>query len=108
MIACVEMKAPILQVYRSKQEFELEKKNYPRQLCFDQFSILMKRMMLQLYRNRNYLYLKMCLYVFLGFVIGGTFYDMGYDGSKSLYNIGFCFTTIMMFLFTPTLPILLW
>ncbi|XP_014481482.1 PREDICTED: ATP-binding cassette sub-family G member 1-like, partial [Dinoponera quadriceps] len=108
MIACMEMKAPILQVYRSKQDFELERKNYPRQLCFDHFSILMHRMMLQLCRNRDHLYLKIYLYVFLGFIIGGTFNDMGYDGYKSIYNLGFCFTTVLIFLYIPTLPILLW
>ncbi|XP_014485467.1 PREDICTED: ATP-binding cassette sub-family G member 1-like [Dinoponera quadriceps] len=108
MIACMEMKAPILQVYRSKQDFELERKNYQRQLCFDHSSILMHKMMLQLCRNRDHLYLKIYLYVFLGFIIGGTFYDMGYDGSKSIYNLGFCFTTVLIFLYIPTLPILLW
>ncbi|XP_014486219.1 PREDICTED: ABC transporter G family member 42-like [Dinoponera quadriceps] len=58
-----EMKAPILPVHRTKQEFEFESKNYPSILWFDQFSTLVKRMMIQLYRNRNHLYLKIFVHI---------------------------------------------
>ncbi|XP_032666036.1 ATP-binding cassette sub-family G member 1 isoform X2 [Odontomachus brunneus] len=106
MIVCVETKSPILPICRSKQEFELERKN-PRILWFDQFSTLVKRMMVQLYRDKNYMYLKMYLHVFLGIVIGGIFWNMGNDGSKALFNFGFCFACIIVFLYVPMLPILL-
>lgn len=51
MVASVEIKSPILPIYRSRQELELERKN-PRVIWFDQFSTLVKRMMTQCYRTR--------------------------------------------------------
>ncbi|XP_014474845.1 PREDICTED: ATP-binding cassette sub-family G member 1-like [Dinoponera quadriceps] len=106
MLACVEMKAPILPIQRSKQEFEFERKN-PRILWFDQFSTLVRRMTMQLYRDRNYIYMKIFFHIFLGFVIGGLFLGMGNDGSKALFNFGFCFACIIVFLYIPMLPVLL-
>ena len=47
------------------------------------------------------------MHIFLGFVIGGLFYQMGNDASKTLFNFGFCFTIIIAFLYIPMLPVLL-
>lgn len=53
------------------------------------------------------MYLKISLHIFLGFIIGGLFLDIGNDGSKTLFNFGFCFTCLIVFLYIPMLPVLL-
>lgn len=53
------------------------------------------------------MYLKISLHIFLGFIIGGLFLGVGDDGSKTLYNFGFCFACLIIFLYVPMLPVLL-
>ncbi|XP_071647246.1 ATP-binding cassette sub-family G member 1 isoform X3 [Temnothorax longispinosus] len=112
MITCVKTKQPLLPIPRSKSEFDLDQK-IPKISWIYQFGTLVRRMMLQLYRNRvslcsqNYIYLKISLHIFLGLVIGGLFFNMGNDGSKALFNYGFCFACIIVFLYLPMLPVLL-
>lgn len=100
---------------------------------FEQFVILSKRRFLQLRRNKvqkysiiknvkskkeryltksfhffqDYMYLKICLHIFVGFIIGGLFVNIGNDGSKIIYNIGFCLTCLIFLLYVPMLPILM-
>ncbi|XP_070149809.1 ATP-binding cassette sub-family G member 1 isoform X1 [Polyergus mexicanus] len=105
MITCVE-KIPILPISRAKYELELNTQN-PKVFWLDQFKTLIKRMMLQLYRNRNYIYLKISLHIFLGLVIGLLFLNMGNDGSRALFNFGFCFACLIVFLYIPMLPVLM-
>lgn len=50
MITCVN-NLPILPISRAKYELELDKKN-PKVFWLDQLKTLLKRMILQLYRNR--------------------------------------------------------
>ncbi|KYN06508.1 PREDICTED: ATP-binding cassette sub-family G member 1-like [Cyphomyrmex costatus] len=106
MVTYVNMKLPLLPIFRSKSEFEFDKKN-PKTSWIDQFGTLVKRMAMQIYRNRNYMYLKISLHIFLGIVIGGMFFNMGNDGSKALFNFGFCFACLIVFLYIPMLPVLL-
>lgn len=47
------------------------------------------------------------MHIFLGLVIGGLFYQMGNDATKTLFNFGFCFTIIIAFMYIPMLPVLL-
>uniref|UniRef100_A0A1B0D4K4 Uncharacterized protein n=1 Tax=Phlebotomus papatasi TaxID=29031 RepID=A0A1B0D4K4_PHLPP len=72
-----------------------------------QFCILFRRMTIQMWRDKSYLMLRVYLHIFLGFVIGGLFWNMGNDASKTLYNFGFCFTIIIAFMYIPMMPILL-
>lgn len=72
-----------------------------------QFRILVYRMMLQQWRDIGYIMLKAVMHVFVGLIIGGLFYQMGNDGSKTLFNFGFCFVTIIIFMYIPMLPALL-
>lgn len=51
--------------------------------------------------------LNVCLYIFVGIMIGVLFLGMGNDGSKTLFNFGFCFTCIIVFMYCPLLPVLL-
>ena len=56
---------------------------------------------------QGYMYLYGLVYLFLIFLVGGMFYNMGYDGSKQMFNFGFCYTCIVVFLYVPMLPVLL-
>ncbi|XP_034826907.1 ATP-binding cassette sub-family G member 1-like [Maniola hyperantus] len=72
-----------------------------------QFCVLLKRMLLQTVRNRGYLWLRVCLHLFLGAIVGALFSSMGYDASKTLFNFGFCYACIIAMLYTTMMPILL-
>jgi len=74
---------------------------------WQQIRILTYRMLLQTYRDKSYVYLHGLVYLFLIFIIGGMYYNMGYDGSKQLFNFGFCYCCIIVFLYVPLLPILI-
>ncbi|CAH0387257.1 unnamed protein product [Bemisia tabaci] len=74
---------------------------------WSQFLILLNRMILQHRRNKGYLLLKAVMFVFVSLIIGGMFFQMGNDGSKTIFNFGFCFVTIIVFLYIPMLPVLL-
>lgn len=56
---------------------------------------------------QGYLLLKAVMFVFVSLIIGGMFFQMGNDGSKTIFNFGFCFVTIIVFLYIPMLPVLL-
>ncbi|XP_063222401.1 ATP-binding cassette subfamily G member 4-like [Bacillus rossius redtenbacheri] len=72
-----------------------------------QFRILVYRMMLQTWRNSSYLIMKVVLYLFITFMVTIMFWRMGNDGSKTLFNFGFIYTCIIVFLYIPMLPVLL-
>ncbi|XP_054261169.1 ATP-binding cassette subfamily G member 4-like [Macrosteles quadrilineatus] len=72
-----------------------------------QFRILMYRTFLQHWREAGYILFKAVMHVFIGLIIGGLFYQMGNDGSKTIFNFGFCFVTIIIFMYIPMLPALL-
>ncbi|XP_071454970.1 ATP-binding cassette sub-family G member 1-like [Hetaerina americana] len=72
-----------------------------------QFRILLYRMLLQSFRDSNYLLLRFTMHIALGLIIGGLFYDVGNDGAKTIVNFGFCYTCIIFFLYIPMMPILL-
>lgn len=74
---------------------------------WDQFCILLKRNLTQILRNKNHLKLKLFMHIILGLLVGCTFYQIGYDASKSLYNFGFCFTVVIAFMYIPLMPVLL-
>ncbi|XP_034187738.2 ATP-binding cassette sub-family G member 1 isoform X1 [Osmia lignaria lignaria] len=105
MMNFVDTEMPIVPVSRSTAS------NLPEKTLkvswYDQFVVLSRRMFLQLYRNRSYMYLKIGLHIFLGFIIGGLFLDVGNDGTKTLFNFGFCFACLIIFLYVPMLPVLM-
>ena len=47
------------------------------------------------------------MHIFLGIVIGGLFFQMGNDATKTVFNFGFCFTIIIAFMYIPMMPVLL-
>lgn len=56
---------------------------------------------------QKYLLMKIVLYIFVSFVVGGMFFQMGNDASKTLFNLGFCFVTLIALLYFPMMPVLL-
>ncbi|XP_053612238.1 ATP-binding cassette sub-family G member 1-like [Plodia interpunctella] len=74
--------------------------------CF-QFSVLLRRMLLQNVRNKDYLWLRVGLHLFLGFIVALMFNKMGYDASKTIFNFGFCYACIIAMLYIPMMPVLL-
>jgi hypothetical protein len=56
---------------------------------------------------QSYLAMRIYMHIFLGFVIGGLFWQMGNDATKTLFNFGFCFTIIIAFMYIPMMPVLL-
>ncbi|XP_049868019.1 ATP-binding cassette sub-family G member 1-like [Pectinophora gossypiella] len=72
-----------------------------------QFFVLLKRMLLQTVRNRDYLWLRVGLHLFLGIIVAALFADMGQDASKTIFNFGFCYACIIAMLYTTMMPILL-
>ncbi|KAK9293493.1 hypothetical protein QLX08_011583 [Tetragonisca angustula] len=112
MVNVVNMEFPIISIpQQTSFKFQFDAKNGMQKIWnvsqFEQFVILCRRMLLQFRRNKNYVYLKIILHICLGFVIGGLFLNVGRDGSKTLFNFGFCFACLIFFLYIPMLPILL-
>ncbi|XP_011314770.1 ATP-binding cassette sub-family G member 1-like [Fopius arisanus] len=107
MITAVDSRCPIINISRSQKCGLDGEEKCIKISWWEQFYTLLRRMMLQFYRDRNYVFLKISLHIFLGFVIGGLFLGIGNDGSKTLFNFGFCFASLIVFLFIPMLPVLL-
>ncbi|KAF5302198.1 hypothetical protein FQA39_LY10237 [Lamprigera yunnana] len=72
-----------------------------------QFKIILRRFWIQMFRDMNHLLFKVILYAILGLIVGSFYLNMGQDGSKALFNFGFCYTCIIAFLYLPLMPVLL-
>ncbi|XP_058792006.1 ATP-binding cassette sub-family G member 1-like [Phymastichus coffea] len=107
MVSKIDARSPIVPITSTASHGQKISKEMVKVSSWDQFTTLFRRKMLQFYRDRNYMYLKISLHIFLGFIIGGLFLDIGNDGSKTLFNFGFCFTCLIVFLYIPMLPVLL-
>lgn len=73
---------------------------------WEQFRILYSRMVKQMWRDSSYMKMRIIMHILLGFLIGGLFFDMGNDASKTLFNFGFCFTIIIFYMYIPMMPVL--
>ncbi|KAL5244262.1 hypothetical protein ACI65C_011672 [Semiaphis heraclei] len=74
---------------------------------WSQFNVLLRRMMIQHKRDITYLLFKLFMYTFIGLVVGGMFFQFGNDASMTIFNYGFIFITIIVFMYTPLMPVLL-
>lgn len=74
---------------------------------WSQFNVLLRRMMIQHKRDYTYLLFKLFMYTFIGLVVGGMFFQFGNDASMTIFNYGFMFITIIVFMYTPLMPVLL-
>lgn len=107
MINAVKREFPIVPIPRAKSLETQHGNKITKVSWLNQFLVLSKRMILQMYRNKNYMYLKISLHIFLGIIIGGLFLNVGNDGSKSLSNFGFCFACLIILLYVPMCPVLM-
>lgn len=71
-----------------------------------QFSILIMRMWIQMWRDRSYLLLRTVLYIIVGLVVGTLYIGMGQNGAKTIFNFGFYFTCLIFFMYIPMMPVL--
>lgn len=74
---------------------------------YEQFVVLLKRMWLQMWRDKSALVLRIIIHIFLGLLVGNIYIGMGQDGSKTIFNFGFYFTCIIFFMYVPMMPVLL-
>ncbi|CAH0560474.1 unnamed protein product [Brassicogethes aeneus] len=72
----------------------------------DQFKILLLRMWLQMWRDKNFIMMKCALHVVLGLLVGTMYIGMGNDGSKTIFNFGFYFCCLIFFMYIPMMPVL--
>ncbi|XP_041987112.1 ATP-binding cassette sub-family G member 1 [Aricia agestis] len=74
---------------------------------FDQFSILLCRMLLQISRNRQALWIQAMHHTMCGFLIGLTFYKMANDGTQMFNHLKLCVGLIIFFAYTQIMvPVL--
>lgn len=47
------------------------------------------------------------MYLFVGVIIGGMYFQFGNDASKTIFNFGYFFVTNIVLMYIPILPVLL-
>lgn len=72
-----------------------------------QFCVLLRRMLLEMWRDTNYIKLKFYMTLILGLLVGGLYQGVGTDATKALFNFGFTFTITIAYLYKPMMPVLL-
>ncbi|CAD7079016.1 unnamed protein product [Hermetia illucens] len=72
-----------------------------------QFAVLLRRMLLEMWRDTNYIKLKFCMTITLGLIVGGLYEGVGNDATKALFNFGFAFGITIAYLYKPMMPVLL-
>ncbi|CAH0387981.1 unnamed protein product [Bemisia tabaci] len=73
-----------------------------------QFSILLKRRLLQNSRNKTSLYIQSLHHLFSGIFLGGIFLGVGNDAARPFENFKFCISVIVFFIYTYVMtPVLL-
>lgn len=72
-----------------------------------QFKLLLMRMWKQMLRDRMYLMLRLIVIIICSILVGLNYLKFGSDGSKTIFNFGFYYTTVIKFLYIPLMPVLL-
>lgn len=76
---------------------------------FDQFSILLKRMLLQISRNRQGLWIQLLHHLMCGLLIGACFYNMANDGTEMFNHLKLCVGIVIFFAYTQIMvPVLVY
>lgn len=68
---------------------------------------LVYRHLLQSWRDKGHLWVKVSMYLFMSFVVGLMYLNFGNDGSKTIFNFGFCYCCTIACQFVPMLPVLM-
>lgn len=81
--------------------------NNRRPTFFNQFSILLKRMLLQKCRSLPTLQLQLIHHIVSGLLLGGIFFNVGNDASMAISNFKFCISILVFFVYTyAMIPVL--
>lgn len=92
------------------EQFEMEfdaKKLKSKTSWWMQYKLLVKRMIVKMWRDKAYIKLRFYMNICLGLLVGGIFLGVGNDASKALFNFGFVFTIVIGYLYLPLMPVLL-
>ncbi|TMW53490.1 hypothetical protein DOY81_001426 [Sarcophaga bullata] len=96
--------------FDAMEQFEMEfdvKKLKSQTTWWMQYKLLVKRMMMKMWRDKSYIKLKFYMNICLGLLVGGIFFGVGNDATKALFNFGFAFTIVIGYLYLPLMPVLL-
>nr|ASS36030.1 ABCG4 [Samia ricini] len=75
----------------------------------EQFSILLKRMLLQISRNRQGLWIQLVHHIMCGVLIGICFFNMANDGSQMFNHLKLCVGLVIFFTYTQIMvPVLVY
>lgn len=73
-----------------------------------QFSVLIKRMFLQMSRNRSMIWIQIIHHLISGGLLGSIFFGIGNDASMVVSNFNFCLSVMVFFVYTHVMvPVLL-
>ncbi|KAL1117724.1 hypothetical protein AAG570_004039 [Ranatra chinensis] len=75
---------------------------------WNQFLLLFSRMMIQAWRDISHIGTKISTITLISLLIGGLFYQMGNDGSKTIFIFGYCYISVIAFVYVSMLPALIW
>nr|XP_033335894.1 ATP-binding cassette sub-family G member 4-like [Megalopta genalis]XP_033335895.1 ATP-binding cassette sub-family G member 4-like [Megalopta genalis]XP_033335897.1 ATP-binding cassette sub-family G member 4-like [Megalopta genalis] len=73
----------------------------------ERFFVLIRRCLVQLFRDWTVTYLKMLLHAFVGIMLGVLFTESGCDGSKAISNVSFFLVTSVYMSYTSMMPAVL-
>ncbi|XP_032591986.1 ATP-binding cassette sub-family G member 1 isoform X2 [Drosophila grimshawi] len=96
--------------YYEIEQFEEEinpKLLSPKSTWWMQYKLLLMRMMLQMWRDKSHIKLKIYMNIILALIVGGIYVGVGTHASKALFNFGFMFTIVIAYLYLPMMPVLL-
>ena len=71
------------------------------------FGVLVRRCIVQLYRDWTVTHLKLLLHFLVGVLLGLLFSNSGSDGSKTISNIGFLLASVVYLCYTSMMPAVL-
>ncbi|KAL4713588.1 hypothetical protein ACJJTC_005073 [Scirpophaga incertulas] len=75
---------------------------------FEQFTILLCRMMIQISRNRQALWIQLLHHIMCGFLIGMCFFNMANDGTQMFNHLKMCVGLVLFFAYTQIMvPVLI-
>ncbi|KPI91739.1 ATP-binding cassette sub-family G member 4 [Papilio xuthus] len=85
-----------------------EQGRYPT-TCFEQFFILLRRMLKQISRNRQALWIQTIHHTMCGVLIGLCFFDMANDGTQMFNHLKMCVGLVIFFAYTQIMvPVLVY
>ncbi|XP_055376361.1 ATP-binding cassette sub-family G member 4 [Condylostylus longicornis] len=95
--------------YKNLEKFEMEinQSSLSSQSgWWEQFFILLQRMLVRMWRDKSYMKLKFGMQLTLGLLLGCLYEGSGTDATKALFNYGLAFAIMISFVYLPMMPVL--